>query len=58
MKLSEVLAIISSVLTLGLVIFLIGRVINTPCFSWIDYGSMFGTLFINLTINIMGALGK
>ena len=58
MKLSDNLTIISYVLTLILSLLLIGRVINTSCFSWIDYGAMFVTLFTNLGINITAALGK
>lgn len=58
MKLSNILTILASILTLILVLFLIGRVIDTPCFSWFDYGVMFSTLFINLGVNILAAFGK
>jgi len=58
MKLSDTLNIISAALTLLLALFLIGSVINTQCFKWVDYTVMFGTLFINLGINILAALGK
>ncbi len=58
MKFSNILNILASLLTLILVLFLIGRVINTECFSWIDYSTMFVTLFTNLGINILAALGR
>ena len=58
MRISDVLTIISSILTLILILFLIGRVIDTLCFNWIDYGAMFGTLFVNLGINILANLEK
>jgi len=58
MRISDVLTIISSILTLILILFLIGRVIDTPCFNWFDYGAMFGTLFVNLGINILANLEK
>jgi len=58
MKLSDILTIISSILTFLLIIFLIGRVINTVCFDWIDYVIAFGTLFANLGINILAALKR
>ena len=58
MKLSDSLTLVSSIMTLALILFLIGRVVNTDCFSWLDYGAMFVTLFSNMGINILGALGK
>ena len=58
MKISNILIIISSILTLMLILFLVGRVIDTLCFNWFDYGAMFGTLFVNLGINILAALKK
>jgi len=58
MKLSNILTIISSIITLLLVFFLVGRVINTKCFSWFDYSVIFGTLFSNMFINILAALDK
>ena len=58
MKLSNILTIISTILTFTLVLFLIFRVINTICFNWLDYSVMFLSLFGNVGINILGALGK
>ena len=58
MKLSDTLTIISSIITFILIIVLLGRVINTECFNWLDYSVMFGTLFGNIGINILTALGK
>ena len=58
MKLSDISTIIALILTFFLIIFILGRVIDTICFNWIDYSVMFGTLFGNLTINILAALGK
>jgi len=58
MRISDVLTIISSILTLALILFLIGRVLDTPCFNWFDYGAMFGTLFVNLGINILAAFDR
>ena len=58
MKISDILTIISSILTLILILFLVGRVVDTTCFNWFDYGAMFGTLFVNLGINILATLDK
>ena len=58
MRISDVLTIISSILTLALILFLIGRVMDTPCFNWFDYGAMFGTLFGNIGINILASLDR
>jgi len=58
MKLSDILTIISSIMTFILIIIILGRVINTICFNWFDYLIMFGTLFGNIGINIISALGK
>jgi len=57
-RLSVKLNLIVVITTLGLIIFWIGRVYGTECFNWIDYSVSFGTLFVNSTINIMGALGR
>jgi len=56
-KLSSKLNVASSVLTLFLIIFLIGKNINSECFSWADYSIGFGTLFGNITISILSASG-
>jgi len=58
MKISDTLTIISSIMTFILIIILLGRIINTICFNWLDYLIMFGTLFGNIGINIISALGK
>lgn len=58
MKLSDILTIISAIITFILIIIISGRVINTVCFNWLDYLVMFGTLFGNIGINIIAALGK
>lgn len=58
MKLSDILNILSSIITFALILFVITRVINTDCFNWLDYLSMFGTLLGNAGINIISALGK
>ena len=58
MKLSNILTIISATITLFLVLFLLGRIIGTECFNWLDYSIMFGTLFENLGINILTAIEK
>ena len=58
MKISDVLTIFSSIITLVLILFLIGRVMDTPCFNWFDYGAMFGTLFGNIGINILAAFDR
>jgi hypothetical protein len=58
MKLSNKLTIISAIMTLFLVLLILGRVIGTECFKWLDYLIMFGTLFGNLGINILSAIGK
>ena len=57
-KISEKLNIVSSFLTLFLIIFLISKNINSPCFNWIDYSIGFATLFANLMISILSAIGK
>lgn len=58
MKLSDSLTIISSIMTIFLILVIITRIIGSPCFNWLDYLTMFGTLFVNLGINILAALGK
>jgi len=58
MKLSDILTIMSAIITLILVLFILGRVIGTGCFNWLDYLIMFGTLFGNLGINILSTMGK
>ncbi len=58
MKLSDILTIIASIIIFGLTLFISGRLINTSCFNWLDYMIMFGSLFGNLGINILSALGK
>jgi len=58
MKLSDILTILASIITFGLILFILGKVTNTTCFSWVDYFIMFGTLFGNLLINILSALGR
>jgi len=58
MRLSDVLIIISTILTFVLALFLIFRIINTICFSWLDYSVMFLSLFGNLGINILAILGR
>ena len=57
MKTSEKLNIISSTLTIFLITFIIGKNLNTSCFNWFDYIVSFGTLFANLTISILSAIG-
>jgi len=58
MKLSDILNICSAVLTFLFIIFLIGRSIKSGCFSWIEYTISFVTLFLNLGINLLGAIGR
>ena len=58
MKISEKLNVVSALLTLLLILFLIGRNFNSLCFNWTDYSIGFGTLFANLMISILSALGK
>jgi hypothetical protein len=58
MKLSDILNIISSIMTFVLILFVVGRVKNTACFNWFDYFTMFGTLFGNIGINILASLKK
>jgi len=58
MKLSDELNLISSIITFTLILFIMGRVKSTDCFNWFDYFAMFGTLFGNIGINIISALGK
>ena len=57
MKLSEKLNVVSATLTLLLIIFLIGRNLNSICFNWIDYSVGFTTLFANIMISILSASG-
>ncbi len=58
MRISQKLNLISSVLTLLLVIYLITRNLNTGCFNWADYSVGFGTLFANLVVSILSAIGR
>jgi len=58
MKLSDRLNLISAILTLLFVFFLIFRSIPSGCFNWLDYGFAFITLFGNLGINILAAIGR
>ena len=58
MRLSDILTLISSILTLMFILFLTLRSIKSICFNWLDYGVAFGTLFANLGINILAALGR
>ena len=58
MRFSDILTILSSIITLFLILVIITRIINSPCFTWLDYLTMFGTLFVNLGINILAALGR
>ena len=50
--------IISNIITLLFILFLIVRTINTECFSLLDYFVAFGSLFSNLGINILAAIGR
>jgi len=58
MKLSDILTLISSILTLLFIIFLIRRSMISGCFNWLDYWVSFATLFMNLGINILASIGK
>jgi len=58
MKLSDTLNLISSIITFILILFIIGKIKDTGCFNWSDYFVMFGTLFGNMGINMLSALGK
>jgi hypothetical protein len=58
MKLSDSLNLVSSILTLAFILFLIRRNMISGCFNWLDYGVSFATLFTNLGINILTALGR
>jgi hypothetical protein len=58
MKLSDILNLISAIITFVLILFIIGRVKNTICFNWFDYFAMFGTLFGNIGINILASIGR
>lgn len=58
MKTSDILTIISSVLTLLFIIFLVSKSAKSECFNWLDYSISFSTLFINLGINILATLGR
>ena len=55
---SNILNIITALTTLALILYWIGRFNGTDCFAWFDYFISFGTLFINLGINILAAFGK
>lgn len=58
MKLSDILNLLASILTLIFIIFLINRAYNTLCFSWIEYSTSFFMLFINMGINILASVGR
>jgi len=58
MKLSDFLTLISTIMTFFLVLFLIGKSVDTVCFDWFEYSVAIGTLFANIFINILAALGK
>ncbi len=58
MKVSNLLNIISAILTLVFIIFLINNSYQRGCFSWLDYWVAFGTLFTNLGISIIASLEK
>lgn len=58
MKLSDYLNLIAAMLTLLFVIFIILKDINTRCFSLVEYWVSFATLFSNILINILSALGR
>jgi hypothetical protein len=58
MKPSDILTLISSVISLLLTLFIVTRVIGSVCFSWFDYLVMFGTLFGNIAISILAAAGR
>jgi hypothetical protein len=58
MKLSNILNLISAILTLLFVILLMFRSIKAGCFTWFDYGFAFSTLFFNLGISILAAVGR
>ena len=58
MKLSDILNLVSAILTFLFVILLMFRSFNSGCFSWLDYGFAFTTLFLNIGINILAALGR
>jgi len=58
MKLSDILNLVSAVLTFLFVILLMFRSLKSGCFSWLDYSFAFTTLFFNIGINILSALGR
>jgi len=58
MKLSDGLNLASAILTLLFVILLMVRNLKSGCFTWFDYSFAFTTLFFNLGINILAAIGK
>jgi hypothetical protein len=58
MKLSDMLNIIASILTLLFMIFLVSKSYNTLCFNWSDYVISFSMLFTNITINILATIGR
>ena len=57
MKISNLLIIISSILTLAFILFLFAKNLGTSCFNLIDYVVSFTTLFGNLGISILATLG-
>jgi len=58
MKLSDALNLVSAILTLLFIILLLFRNIKSGCFNWFDYSFAFTTLFFNLGINILAAVGR
>jgi len=42
-----ILNVMMLTITFGLILFWFIRVFNTACFSWVDYTTSFGMLFIN-----------
>jgi len=58
MKMSNLLNMVTVIIVFILIIYWLIVTINTPCFSLYNFLISFGTLFANILINILAALGK